>query len=278
MNKQWIWTTLLMVSCGRVEVRSEDVDLESVRLVDLSYTYDEETLYWPTSPSRFELTELAYGATEDGYFYSAYSFCTPEHGGTHIDAPIHFAEGASTAAEIPLRQLIAKGVVIDMSERAEADPDARLDLATVRGWEERNGPVPAGAIVILRTGWGSRWPDALAYLGDDTPGDASNLHFPAYGEEAARFLVEDRRRRSLGGRYGECRLRAIPKLHRSPGCSRFGSAEPRERCECRRATGEGLLDRGPSRQDRKGLRRTHSHRGSGPVNHVRLFVRWRVLR
>ena len=169
MNRQWIWTTLLVVSCGRVEVRTDGVDLESARLVDLSYTYDEETLYWPTSPSLFELTELAYGATEDGFFYSAYSFCTPEHGGTHIDAPSHFAEGAPTAAEIPLRQLIAKGVVIDMSERAEADPGARLDLATVRGWEERNGPVPAGAIVILRTGWGSRWPGSLAYLGATPP-------------------------------------------------------------------------------------------------------------
>ncbi len=198
MNKQWIWTTLLMVSCGRVDVRTDGVDLESARLVDLSYTYDEETLYWPTAPSLFELTELAYGVTDDGFFYSAYSLCTPEHGGTHIDAPIHFAEGGRTAAEIPLRQLIAKGVVIDMSEQAGVDPDARLDLATVRGWEERNGPVPAGAIVILRTGWGSRWPDPLAYLGDDTAGDASNLHFPAYGEEAARFLVEERRVGALG--------------------------------------------------------------------------------
>jgi kynurenine formamidase len=200
MNKQWIWIFLALwtMSCGSVEIRTEGIDLESARIIDLSYSYDQTTLYWPTSPSPFELTEIAYGPAEGGYFYSAYSFCTPEHGGTHIDAPIHFAEGGRTVGEIPLRHLIAKAVVIDMSKQAEADPDARLDAASVRAWEERNGEIPEGAIVILRTGWGSRWPDAIAYLGDDTPGDASNLHFPGYGEEAARFLVEQRHVGALG--------------------------------------------------------------------------------
>lgn len=173
------------------------IDLSTARLIDLSYTYDDDTLYWPTSEAGFELEELAYG-DESGYFYSAYSFCTPEHGGTHLDAPIHFADGGRTAGEIPVRQLIAPGIVIDMSEAASADADAQLSLDTVTAWEERNGAIPEGAIVILRTGWGSRWPEAQPYLGDDTPGDASNLHFPAYGAESARYLVEERRVGALG--------------------------------------------------------------------------------
>lgn len=174
------------------------IDLATATLVDLSYGYDDETLFWPTSPSGFELEELARGMTEEGYFYSAYRFSMPEHGGTHIDAPVHFAEGGWTTGEIPLRRLIAPGIVIDMSEEAAADPDARLSRERVLAWEERNGEVPEGAIVLLRTGWGERWPDAAAYLGDDTPGDASNLHFPSYGEEAARLLVEQRRAGGLG--------------------------------------------------------------------------------
>ena len=203
--KKLMWSLLFVAACAPSPDAPESepgqpagIDLASARLVDLSYTYDDETLYWPTSPTDFELEELAFGPTEGGYFYSAYSFCTPEHGGTHIDAPIHFAEGGRTTAEIPIRQLIAPGVVIDMSEAAAADPDAVLDRATVVAWEERNGPVPEGAIVILRTGWGGRWPEAIPYLGDDTPGDASNLHFPAYGEESARYLVEERRVGALG--------------------------------------------------------------------------------
>lgn len=175
------------------------VDLSSARLVDLSYTYDVDTIYWPTSPSGFELTELARGKTDGGYFYSSYSFCTPEHGGTHIDAPAHFSETGGSTAEIPVRQLIAPGIVINMSEQAAKDPDALLGLDTVREWETKNGPVPEGAIVVLRTGWGRHWSEGVqAYLGDDTPDDASNLHFPGYGEEAARYLVEERKVAGLG--------------------------------------------------------------------------------
>jgi kynurenine formamidase len=194
------------IGCGAPEERAAPpatpatgVDLASARLVDLSYAYDETTIYWPTSPSSFELTELARGATEGGYFYSAYSFSTPEHGGTHLDAPIHFSETGRTAGEIPVRQLIAPGVVIDMSEAASQNSDALLDLETVREWETRNGAISEGSIVILRTGWGRRWAQgAKAYLGDDAPGDASNLHFPGYGEEAARHLVEERKVGALG--------------------------------------------------------------------------------
>jgi kynurenine formamidase len=167
--------------------------------VDLSYSYDESTIYWPTSPTSFVLTELARGTAEGGYFYSAYSFSTPEHGGTHLDAPVHFSETGRTAGEVPVRQLVAPGAVIDMSEAASRDPDALLDLATVRDWESRHGPLAEGTIVIVRTGWGRRWAEgAKAYLGDDTPGDASNLHFPGYGEEAARYLVEERKVGALG--------------------------------------------------------------------------------
>lgn len=196
---------LLASGCAPGERSAPGIDLASARLVDLSHTYDETTLYWPTSPTPFQLTELARGPSEGGYFYSAYSFCTPEHGGTHIDAPFHFSENGATTAEIPLRRLIAPGVVIDMTHQSDladlagGNADARLELDTVREWESKNGAVPEGAIVILRTGWGKRWADgALSYFGDDTPQDASNLHFPGYGEEAARYLVEERRVGALG--------------------------------------------------------------------------------
>src|SRR5215468_164407 len=172
--------------------------LATSKVVDLSHAFDEKTLYWPTSPSSFELKKLSYGDTPGGWFYAANSLCTPEHGGTHLDAPIHFDKAGKTIDQIPPRQLIAPAVVIDVSAKAAADPDYRLSLDDVRGWEKRHGPIPQGAIVLLRTGWGKRWPDRKQYLGDDTPGDASKLHFPSYGKESAEYLVGQRHVGALG--------------------------------------------------------------------------------
>jgi len=174
------------------------IDLARARYVDLTHAFDTTTIYWPTSPTRFDLDTLSWGVTPGGYFYSAFTLSTPEHGGTHLDAPIHFADGGHTADQVPLERLIAPAIVIDISEAAAADPDYRLTAADVAAWEAGHGTIPAGAAVLLRTGWSRRWPDRAAYLGDDTPGDASNLHFPSYGEDAARMLVEQREVGALG--------------------------------------------------------------------------------
>ena len=174
------------------------VDLRQVRVVDLSHSFDARTLYWPNSPSGFQLQPIHRGRTEAGFFYAANSFCAPEHGGTHLDAPIHFAETGRTADEIPLRQLIGPGCVIDVSRQAASDADYRLRREDVEEWEARNGPLPQGAIVLLRTGWASRWPDRKRYFGDDTPGDVAHLHFPSYGKEAAELLVNRRQVAALG--------------------------------------------------------------------------------
>jgi kynurenine formamidase len=198
--------TLALAGCARVSDPPPEIvpapgatfDLAAAEIVDLSHAYGEDTLYWPTSPSKFELEVLAEGVTDAGFFYSANRVSTPEHGGTHLDAPIHFAEGGWAADEIPLDRLIGPAVVLDIAAQAAGDPDYRLSGEDLFTWEAEHGLVPEGAIVLLRTGWSDRWPDAVSYLGDDMPGDASNLHFPAYGEEVTRTLVEERRVAVLG--------------------------------------------------------------------------------
>ncbi len=172
------------------EAVATPLDLSQFEIVDLSHGYGPSTLYWPTDTDGFQHRELAFGETDGGYFYSSYSFSTAEHGGTHLDAPIHFAAGGATVDQIPLDRLVRPAVVIDISGRAE--PDYRLTAEDVLEWERLHGQVPAGSAVLLHTGWSQWWPDALSYLGDDTPGDASNLHFPSFGEEAARLLVQER--------------------------------------------------------------------------------------
>lgn len=173
-------------------------DLLSNKLVDLTHSLNAQTLYWPTSPSTFKLERLFYGRTPGGWFYAANSFSAPEHGGTHLDAPIHFAEGRNTSDKIPLDQLIGRAVVIDISVKAAANADYRLTRDDVLAFEKRHGRIRGGTIVLLRTDWSKRWPDRKRYLGDDTSGEVSRLHFPSFSEGAARLLVADRRVKALG--------------------------------------------------------------------------------
>lgn len=191
-------TAPLSAAEARSRSSGKPPDLRTATVVDLSHPFAADTLYWPTSPTRFDLTTLASGVTEGGWFYSANSFCAPEHGGTHLDAPIHFAQGRRTTDQIPVRQLVAPAVVIDVSKAAAQDADYRLSVADVRAWEKKHGTIPGGAIVLLRTGWSARWPDRRRYFGDDAPGDAANLHFPSLGAAAATLLVRDRKVGALG--------------------------------------------------------------------------------
>jgi kynurenine formamidase len=147
---------------------------------------------------KFELEKLASGPTPGGWFYSANRFCTAEHGGTHLDAPIHFYEEGLTADRLPLEQLVAPAVRIDVTRQAAADRNYRLTREDVLAFERRAGRIQPGTIVLLHTGWSRFWPDRGAYFGDDSLEDASRLEFPSYGETAARLLVEERRVAMLG--------------------------------------------------------------------------------
>jgi kynurenine formamidase len=164
---------------------------------DLTYSYSEETIYWPTADG-FRLDEVAYGETEAGYFYSAYNISTAEHGGTHLDAPIHFSRGGMSSEQIPLERLIAPAVVVDVS--ANATPDYRIDVADLETWERIHGRIPDGAILLIRTGWGERWPDRRDYLGTERTGPeaVSELHFPGIHEDAARWIVHQRKIAAVG--------------------------------------------------------------------------------
>ena len=195
-----VLTTLAIVAAGTLATAAsrQTIDLAAVQIVDLSHAFGNTTLFWPTSPTKFTLERLAYGRTQTGYFYAANAFCTPEHGGTHLDAPIHFSETGRTTEKIPLEQLVAPAVVIDVAAKAAANRDYRAVADDVRQFEKQHGQIARGTIVLLRTGWSRHWPDAKAYLGDDAPGDASRLSFPSYGVEAAKLLVDDRGAAALG--------------------------------------------------------------------------------
>lgn len=179
-------------------IGAQAIDLSRVRMVDLTHPFNAQTIYWPNAPSTFKLDKLAYGKTEGGYFYSSFGFSSPEHGGTHLDAPIHFNEKGRTADQIPLSQLIGPAVVIDVSAKAKANADYRLSATDVRDFEKTHGTIKPGTIVLLRTDWSKRWPSKKAYIGDDTPGRTTQLHFPSFGVDAAKLLVDERKVGAVG--------------------------------------------------------------------------------
>jgi len=195
-----VWWLLAAAAAAVIAARPKSAgpDLATARVIDLTHSFDAETIYWPNSPTTFELKVLSAGTTPGGWYYASDSFCAPEHGGTHLDAPRHFSERGETADLVPLSRLVAPAVVIDVRERTAENPDYRLTASDVTAWEGAHGRIPEGSIALLRTGWGLRWPDKKRYLGSDRPGDVTNLHFPSFGEDAARLLIAERKVAAIG--------------------------------------------------------------------------------
>jgi kynurenine formamidase len=167
--------------------------------IDMTYVLDENTIFWPTARP-FELEVVSAGFTDAGYYYGANNFCTAEHGGTHIDAPIHFADGRQTVDEIPLDHLVGPAIVLDASRAAEANSDYLIGVGDLEAWEAEHGAIPDGSILLLRTGWGARWPDRGRYLGTTKTGEEAvpELHFPGLDPAAASWLVENRNIDAIG--------------------------------------------------------------------------------
>ena len=158
-------------------------------LVDLSHSYGADTIFWPTA-EKFRLHKDAEGVTPAGYYYASNSFATSEHGGTHLDAPVHFAQGHQSVDEIPLQRFFGLAVVVDVRKQSEGNADYQVTVDDLMR-AEADGTMTAEAIVLLRTGFSSRWPDAAKYLGtaERGAGAVPKLHFPGLHPDAAKWLV-----------------------------------------------------------------------------------------
>jgi len=157
--------------------------------VDLTYSFDETTVNWPTAQP-FKYQKESWGRSAGGYWYAAGGYAASEHLGTHIDSPIHFGEGQATVDQLPVASLIAPVEVVDVSAACGRNPDYLVTAADLSDWEKAHGRIPEHSILLVRTGWSRYWPDKRRYLGTDKPGDTANLHFPGVSAEAARVLVE----------------------------------------------------------------------------------------
>ncbi len=188
MQKTMVIVWIMVVLPGTALAESSDR-----RLVDLTYPFSAQTIYWPTAEG-FQLRTDAEGITEKGYYYSSYSYSASEHGGTHLDAPIHFAKGMPTVDLIPLERLVVPGVLVDVEKQVAGNRDYQITAQDLIDWEKQNGRIPDNCILLFRTGWGGFYPDKMKYLGTDKNGEegVANLHFPGVHPSAAEWIVVNR--------------------------------------------------------------------------------------
>lgn len=164
------------------------------RTLEMTYPYDENTIYWPNAAT-FKQTREYWGMNDQGYWYAANNYSAAEHGGTHVDAPIHFSRNGRTIDQIPLADWTGPAVKIDVTKKCEEDRDYLLTTEDVQAWEKRHGPIPKRAWVVMYTGIGTKYyPDRKKVLWTEIMGMEAipQLSFPGFSAEAAEFLVKER--------------------------------------------------------------------------------------
>jgi kynurenine formamidase len=196
-----LFALLIFNSCQNSEPKSIDplAILKNGEWIDLTYDFDENTIYWPTN-TPFSHDTVFYGFTERGFFYSSGSYAADEHGGTHLDAPIHFSEGKNAVEQIPVNQLTGEGILVDVSEKALKNNDYLVSVEDLEQWEKTNGRIPDQSMILLFTGYGQFWSDREKYIGTSKTGAEAvqDLHFPGLDLDAAQWLVAERKIKGIG--------------------------------------------------------------------------------
>ncbi|MPC43140.1 isatin hydrolase-like [Portunus trituberculatus] len=187
---------LLLVLVATSPAASRATKASPPRLLDLTYTYNVDA---PTMPSlrAFNMTTIVKGVQDEGYWLEMNEFCSAEHSGTHVDAPVHFSRTSWPVNAIPLDRLWRlPGVVIDVQDQVSTSKDKNyaIPVSDLEAWESRHGAIPDGAVVFLRTGWGAKSRDLDEYSGVDQHG---TLNFPGLSKEAGTWLATYGARKGL---------------------------------------------------------------------------------
>ena len=155
------------------------------RVVDLSHPIHPGIPVWPGDPP--VACHVVARISDQGYFLRRFSM--GEHSGTHLSSPATLRDGGAGPDDLPPDSLVAPAVVIDATGPVAQDPDYRLAPGDVAEWERRHGPVSAGVVVLLNTGWSRYWTQPERFINADADGI---MHTPGFGAAAARLLLAER--------------------------------------------------------------------------------------
>jgi kynurenine formamidase len=198
MKYLFIFSTIFFFSCHNDSNKTPN--LNELNWIDLTHSFDSTTLYWPNNKTTFIHHTDSEGFTPKGYFYSSYSICAPEHGGTHLDAPIHFAKDKYTVEELPLTSLTGNAVVINVSKNALANRDYQISIEDITNWERENGKIENNTIILFKTGYGKFYPNRGEYFGTPKTGIEAipELHFPGIDPKTTSWLIKERAIKAIG--------------------------------------------------------------------------------
>jgi len=163
------------------------------KYLDMTHPFTEDSIYWPTDKP-FTPTVVFKGITKGGWWYASNQYAASEHGGTHVDAPIHFAEHGRTIGQIPLQEWIGPAAKIDITAKSSSNRDYQLSVEDILAWEKKHGRIPEGAWVIMYSGIGRFYPNKKEVLGTEKTGKeaVAELHFPGFSPEAVALLLAER--------------------------------------------------------------------------------------
>ncbi len=194
---KWLFPVLVILTACSTSISKFS---KNGKWIDLTYEFSDKTIYWPNNPVGFKLDTQFNGINDRGWYYASNQFFSPEHGGTHLDAPVHFASGKWTNDQIPVDRFMGQAVVIDVSSQTKNDIDYLITVNDVMNWEKIHGQIPANSIILFKTGWGKFYPDKSKYIGTNGAGATAIpfLHFPSIHPDLASWMVKNRKPKVVG--------------------------------------------------------------------------------
>jgi kynurenine formamidase len=163
--------------------------LKDAKYVDLTHTITPTIPVWKGfGRSKFRkavdpTTGREYTYEQDGFEATHYDLATDQLG-TQLDPPAHWDPNYPAIDELPATYTIRPLVVISIAEKAEKDPGYQMTVEDIIEWESRNGKIPVGSVVFIRSDWSKAWPD---------PALSTKFPFPGVTLDALKFIHEQRK-------------------------------------------------------------------------------------